>query len=186
MISTPDGVVDVDGRSGPLGGPADQARLAELRRNADVVLVGAGTVRAENYGPPSKAGLRIAVVTRTCALDFASPLFASGAGLIVTTRDAPDVPVESIRAGTGEVDLAGAIEQLGAGIVHVEGGPQLNGALMDADLVDAINLTIAPRLFGAAGGSWTAPPHATRRFVLTWTDERDGLLFARWERLRTA
>lgn len=186
MISTPDGVVDVDGRSGPLGGPADQARLAELRQAADVVLVGAGTVRAENYGPPSKPGLRIAVVTRSCELDFTSPLFASGSGLIVTTHDAPQVPVESIRAGTGEVDLSAAIGQLDVEVVHVEGGPTLNGALMNADLVDAINLTISPRLFGIAGGSWTAPPHATRRFVLTWTDERDGLLFARWERLRTA
>lgn len=186
MISTPDGVVEVDGRSGPLGGPADQARLAELRRAADVVLVGAGTVRAENYGPPSKAGLRIAVVTKSCALDFSSPLFASGAGLIVTTLDAPQVPVESVRAGTGEVDLTAAIRQLRADLVHVEGGPQLNGALMAADLVDAINLTITPRLFGAQGSSWTAPPHAARRFVLTWTDERDGLLFARWERVRSA
>lgn len=186
MISTPDGVVEVDGRSGPLGGPADQAHLAELRRAADIVLVGAGTVRAENYGPPSRSGLRIAVVTRTCALDFDAPLFSTGAGLVVTTLDAPDVPVQCVRAGTGEVDLADAIRRLGVGLVHVEGGPQLNAALLDADLVDAVNLTISPLLFGAAGASWTTAPHASRRFALTWTKERDGLLFARWERVRSA
>ena len=186
MISTPDGVVEVEGRSGPLGGPADQARLGELRRAADVVLVGAGTVRAENYGPPSRPGLRIAVVTRTCALDFDSPLWVSGAGLVVTTLDAPEVPVHSVRAGTGSVDLAEAITSLGADLVHVEGGPQLNAALFDADLVDAVNLTISPLLFGASGTSWTSAPHAARDFALVWTDERDGLLFARWERVRTA
>lgn len=186
MISTPDGVVDVGGRSGPLGGPADQARLVELRQAADIVLVGAGTVRAENYGPPSRAGLRIAVVTRTCALDFDSPLFASGAGLVVTTLDAPEIPVQSVRAGTGEVDLAGAIASLGADLIHVEGGPQLNAALLDADLVDAVNLTISPLLFGASGTSWATAPHAARVFSLAWTEERDGLLFARWERVRSA
>ncbi|MFM8626892.1 MAG: dihydrofolate reductase family protein [Actinomycetota bacterium] len=186
MISTPDGVIDVGGRSGPLGGPADQARLAELRAAADVVLVGAGTVRAENYGAPSRSDLRIAVVTRSCALDFDTPLFTSGSGLVVTTVDAPDVPVESVREGTGQVDLESAIARLDAGLVHVEGGPQLNAALLDADLVDAINLTISPMLFGVNGPSWTMAPHATREFVLAWTQERDGMLFARWERVRSA
>ncbi|NCX05840.1 MAG: pyrimidine reductase family protein, partial [Actinobacteria bacterium] len=84
MISTPDGVIDVNGRSRPLGGPADQARLIALREAAAVVVVGAGTARTENYGPPSKPGLRIAVVTKSCALDFTSPLFSSGAGLVAT------------------------------------------------------------------------------------------------------
>lgn len=186
MISTPDGVVDVDGRSGPLGGPADQARLAELREAADIVLVGAGTVRAEKYGPPSRRELRIAVVTRSCSLDFSAPLFTSGSGLVVTTLDAPEVPVESVRAGTGEVDLAEVIERLDAALVHVEGGPQLNAALLEADLVDAVNLTVSPMLFGTAGGSWTAAPHASREFTLVWTQEREGLLFARWERVRNA
>lgn len=186
MISTPDGVIDVDGRSRPLGGPADQARLAELRAAADVVLVGAGTVRAEKYGTPSRSDLRIAVVTRSCALDFSTPLFTSGSGLVVTTVDAPDVPVESVREGTGQVDLEAAIARLDAGLVHVEGGPQLNATLLDADLVDAINLTISPMLFGVNGPSWATAPHAARKFALAWTEGRDGFLFARWERVRTA
>lgn len=186
MISTPDGTIEINGRSGPLGGPADQQRLGDLRAAASVVLVGAGTVRAEKYGAPSRQDLRIAVVTNSCRLDFTSSLFSSGSGLIVTTLDAPDVPVESIRHGRGAVDLAAAIADLGPGLVHVEGGPALNAALLAADLVDAINLTVSPQVTGTRGPSWAMSPHPTRRFTLEGTESRDGFVFARWVRVRTA
>jgi hypothetical protein len=51
MIASIDGATAVAGVSGGLGGPADQALFAVLRSQADVVLVAAGTVRAEHYGP---------------------------------------------------------------------------------------------------------------------------------------
>ena len=186
MISTPDGVIDVDGRSGRLGGAADQARLRDLRAAADIVLVGAGTVRAESYGPPSREGLRIAVVTRSCDLDFAAPLFRSGAGLLVTTEDAPDVPVETVRAGRGEVDLRVALARLGAGLVHCEGGPSLNAALLRADLVDVVNLTVSPAMGGVRGPSWAGEASSTRDFALTSSETQDGFLFLRYERVRSA
>ena len=57
MIASVDGAASLLGRSGALGGPADKALFATLRSLADVVLVGAGTMRAEGYGaalaPPS-------------------------------------------------------------------------------------------------------------------------------------
>ena len=49
FVSSVDGAVTVDGRSGGLGTAADKAVFGLLRRLADVVLVGAGTVRAEDY-----------------------------------------------------------------------------------------------------------------------------------------
>ena len=182
MITTPDGGIDVNGRSGPLGGPADQKRLIGLRAQASVVLVGAGTARGEGYGAPSKKGLRIGVVTLSCDMDFTSPLFASGSGFIVTTTDAPDVPVDSIRAGVGTVDFASVIAQLPDGIIHVEGGPQLNAALFNADLVDAINLTWSPRLVSARGPSISAAPHALQNFSLTSLQTEEEFVFARYER----
>lgn len=185
MISTPDGVIDVNGRSGALGGPADQARLLALRDRAGVVLVGAGTVRAEQYRAPSRKDLKIAVVTRTCDLDFTTPLFTSGAGIIATTANAPSVPVASLRAGVDEVDLAGIIRQLPAGIVHVEGGPSLNGALLRADLVDAVNLTFSPHLGGYRGASLTTPVGMFRQFTMTSVETRDSFVFARYERVIT-
>lgn len=186
MITTLDGSIEVNGRSRPLGGPADQARLISLRSTASVVLVGAGTARGEGYGPPSKTGLRIGVVTLSCNMDFSLPLFTSGAGFIVTTTDAPSVPVDSIRAGSTSIDFAAVIEQLPDGVIHVEGGPQLNAALLDADLVDAINLTFSPQLAGARGPSLSHAPHALRRFVLAESEMRDNFVFARYEKIRGA
>ncbi len=182
MITTPDGAIDVNGRSGPLGGPADQARLKSLRAGASAVLVGAGTARAENYGPPSQPGLQIVVVTNSADLDFSSALFTSGAGIVATHHAAPEVPVTSMRAGTDTVDLAGIIQQLPPGIVHVEGGPSLNAALLDADLVDAINLTFSPRLTGARGMSFSQAPHALRAFTQTSLATQDDFVFVRYER----
>lgn len=186
MITTLDGAIEVNGRSRPLGGPADQARLIALRSTASVVLVGAGTARGEGYGPPSKTGLRIGVVTLSCNMDFSVPLFTSGAGFIVTTTDAPSVPVDSIRAGSMSIDFAAVIEQLPDGVIHVEGGPHLNAALLDADVVDAINLTFSSQLVGARGPSLSHAPHALRRFVLAESEMRDNFVFARYEKIRRA
>lgn len=186
MITTVDGTIDVSGRSGPLGGPADQQRLALLRRHASVILVGAGTAKAENYGPPSRTDLRIGVVTKSCNLDFTSPLFTSGSGFVVTTLDAPAVPVDSIRAGETDIDFARIIEKLPDGIIHVEGGPTLNAALCDADVVDALNLTIAPHLVGSRGDGLTAAPHTPQHFELATTELKEGFVFLRYERRKNS
>ena len=66
MISSVDGATAVEGRSGGLGGPADRKVFAALRSLADVILVAAGTVRTENYGP---ANVPIAVVSGSLRLD---------------------------------------------------------------------------------------------------------------------
>ena len=55
FISSLDGRVALDGRSAALGGPADRALFHALRARADAVLVGAGTVRDERYGPLVKS-----------------------------------------------------------------------------------------------------------------------------------
>lgn len=185
MITTPDGAIDVNGRSGPLGGPADQAHLLTLRRRAAVVLVGAGTAQHEKYGPPSQEGLRIGLVSRSCNMNFSLPLFTSGSGFVVTTTTAPHVPVDSIRAGTDSIDFPAIVQQLPNGIIHVEGGPQLNAALLDADVVDAINLTFTAKLLGTRGPSLSLAPHALRRFTLASTECRDNFVFARYERTRS-
>ncbi len=95
-----DGAVEVDGASGALGGPADREVFATLRALADVVLVGAGTVRSEGYGPawlaPARRARRagrgqaplpvVAVVTASAALDPGSKLFT------MRRDDQPDPP----------------------------------------------------------------------------------------------
>src|SRR3954452_1911959 len=96
MIASLDGAIALGERSGGLGGPADQRVFMHLRDLADVIIVGAGTARAERYGPPRKAGQRIGVVTRRANLDWSTPLFTSGAGFVITTANAPDVPVDAV------------------------------------------------------------------------------------------
>src|SRR5215472_15738405 len=49
MIASVDGAIAVEGRSGPLSGVADKLVFAVLRSLADVIVVGARTVRAERY-----------------------------------------------------------------------------------------------------------------------------------------
>jgi riboflavin biosynthesis pyrimidine reductase len=53
MVCSADGAATgVEGRSASLSGPADRALFLALRSIADVILAGASTVRAENYGAP--------------------------------------------------------------------------------------------------------------------------------------
>jgi riboflavin biosynthesis pyrimidine reductase len=172
MVASADGATAVEGRSGALSSPADQALFRAMRALTDVIMVGAGTVRAEGYGPPrlpdeaiaarSRRGQaplpRIAIVTRSVELDWRSPLFAEPtsrpiviapadamADRIGRARDVADV----ILAGAGSVDLAAAFATFGLEGVRTvlcEGGPALNGRLAAAGLVDELCLTVAPLL----------------------------------------
>ena len=183
MVSSIDGSTAVDGRSGGLGNRTDSMVLAALRAVADVVIVGSTTAHTERYGPPSRPGQRVGVVTRTGRIDPELPLFSSGAGFLITTLDAPDHGLDAIRAGQVDVDLPVALARLDASIVHAEGGPILNGALLDADLVDEMNVTISPTVIGGAGRRLIdGSTEALRRFRLAHVCEDDGYLFVRYVR----
>lgn len=150
MVASLDGATTVAGRSGGLGNQSDRAVFQLLRSYADVVLVGAGTVRAEGYGPPKRPDLRVAVVSARLNLDFDAPLWQSGRGIVITTETAGAVPdgVAAVRAGRNAVDLDAAIRGLDASVVLCEGGPSLNGALLAADVIDEWCMTLSPRLVG--------------------------------------
>ena len=51
MVASVDGAASLGGRSGGLSGDADRLVFSVLRSLADVILVGAGTARAEGYRP---------------------------------------------------------------------------------------------------------------------------------------
>lgn len=192
MVASIDGSIAVDGTSAQLSSPTDTAVLAQLRRTADAILVGAGTVRDEGYGPPQKSGQRIGVVTNSGRLDYDSELFTCGAAFVVTGGDF-DVPdhVDVLRAGRGDVDLAEALRLFpqfagDCGFVQAEGGAALNGALLDADVVDEINLNTSPAVFGADGPRLTnGAPAMTRRFEVAQLgiDDED-FVYTRWLRRR--
>jgi riboflavin biosynthesis pyrimidine reductase len=193
MVTSLDGTVAVDGRSGGLGNPNDLDVLLTLRALADVVVVGAGTVRQEGYGAPRRVGQRIGVVTRSGLVDLDSALFTSGSGFLIAPHDAAvdEDRVEVLRAGTGLVDLGEAVRRLhdvvpGVRHVQAEGGPVLNAALLAHDLIDELNLTLASRLSGGPGRRLAHDaPEIDRRFDLAHLlVDDDGFVFGRWTRRR--
>lgn len=186
MVATADGAArGPEGLSGAISGEADKRVFGRLRGLADVVLAGAGTVRAEGYRParekPSFAERRreagqapapvIAVVTRSLDLDLTSELFATpGSRPLVVTAGSSDPDLrravgehaDVIVAGGHDVDLADAVRQLherGLVRIHAEGGPHLLADLAAADLLDDLCLTVSPVL---AGGSYDDEPQIPR------------------------
>jgi riboflavin biosynthesis pyrimidine reductase len=190
MIASVDGATAVSGVSGSLGGAADRQLFSVLRSLADAVLVAAGTLRAEQYGPGT---LPIAVVSRSCHLDWRSPFFteATHRPVVITVADAPEANraaaatvADVVIAGTDHVDLPAAIQALGQrGVrsVLAEGGPSLNDQLAGADLLDELCLTVSPTLVGGDAKrilSGTGPT-VLRRLALCSLCEQDGFLFLR-------
>jgi riboflavin biosynthesis pyrimidine reductase len=185
MVASLDGSTVLDTNSRRLSSPADQEVLLTLRALADVLLVGAATVRIEGYGKPRKPGQRVGVVSRRGDVDVSSPLFSSGAGFLILPEDAPPTAIDSIRAGVGEVDLAAALGQLDADFVQAEGGAHLNGALAAADVIDELNLTVSPLIAGGSGPRLaTTTTDLARRMRLAHVLEHDGFLFTRYVRDR--
>ncbi|QGN32888.1 pyrimidine reductase family protein [Microlunatus sp. Gsoil 973] len=170
FVSTLDGAVQGrDGRSGTINTASDRAVFALLRAHADVVLVGAGTARAEHYRAVDLDDRQVAVREQlglaphpTLAIvsasgDLAENLFAGsecGPVLILTSRasraDRPQFAagIEVIEfGGSGELPVTELITELaGRGLRRVlcEGGPRLNRQLHAAGLVDDLCLTLSP------------------------------------------
>lgn len=207
MISSIDGAITVAGRSGMLGGPADREVFGALRALADVILVGAGTVRAEGYGPARirpalRAGREergqapvppIAVVTRSANLDWSAPFFAGAERrpLVVTSAEGAQRAGERaaevadiVVSGQERVELETAVGELySRGLHHVlcEGGPALNAELVRADLLDELCLTVSPRLVAGSGARMVAGEELMPPVDLGVVQllEQDGYLFYR-------
>jgi riboflavin biosynthesis pyrimidine reductase len=169
MIASADGRVAVQGRSVGLGHPADRALLRELRTAVDAILVGTGTLRAERYANlldgeqrahRAAAGLEpepiVATVSRRLDLPGDIALLAEPtARLQVYTETEGEVPSQGAwiavqRFDAGELTMPAILEHLrserGARTILCEGGPTLVRALVAADCVDDLMLTVAPML----------------------------------------
>jgi 5-amino-6-(5-phosphoribosylamino)uracil reductase len=201
FVSSVDGAVTVDGRSGGLGGPADRRVFAQLRELADVVLVGAGTVRAEDYRGARRPTVGrelpppIAVVTGSADLDPTSRLFTDTrvAPIVLTLDSAPAQRRDRLAGAGAEVVVLdrltpdALLAELGARGLHrvlCEGGPSLFGDLLAADAVDELCLTLAPLLAGGDAGRIARGPAGTpaRPLSLVGVTQEDGTLFLRYRR----
>jgi riboflavin biosynthesis pyrimidine reductase len=187
MISSVDGGTAVSGVSGGLGNRDDHAVFAALRARADGVLVGLGTVIAEEYRVPDRPGLQLYVVADTVDLSGAEELFASGRATLVLPTSVGDVPdgVPELRAGDGEfVDLPAVVAALAGQVLVAEGGPTLAGLLAAEGLIDEFFLTLAPRVIA---GESARVAHGVEADPSLWdlrhgfVDEA-GFLFLRYSR----
>jgi riboflavin biosynthesis pyrimidine reductase len=213
MIASVDGSASAGGLSGALGGAADKKVFAAVRSVADAIVVGAGTWRAEGYGPVRfpevvrawrrDAGLAevppIAVVTATAGLDWSRPFFTETEArpLIITVAAAPSENVARARevadvivAGGTEVDLVAAAGELRTrGFSHIlaEGGPTLGGQLAACGLLDELCLTLSPLLIVGDAPRILHGPVLTSpvKLDLVHLLEEDGFLFLRYRKAST-
>ena len=153
MVTTLTGAASgADGTSDTLTNRVDRAILGVIRRDAQVVVVGAASVRAEGYIVPRSATL--AIVSRTGRLDGhrLDDADLDRVMLVVPERAVVDVPagVQVVRTGSdGGISPTGIIAALAArGLDRVvcEGGPTLASAFAAASVVDEYCITVAPRL----------------------------------------
>lgn len=162
MISSLDGAAtDAGGRTEGLSSPADRQLLVLLRRAADVVLVGAGTVRAQRYRPSRTL---VAVLTRTGDLDPTIPMFDPDADgprerirpLVLATPTASADRLRALAGGAEIVrvqaavtDAVGVLASRGLTRILTEGGPRLLADLTAVGELDELCLTLAGRLVGS-------------------------------------
>ncbi len=199
MIASVDGATEVAGRSGGLGGRADTELFHVLRSLTDAILVAAGTVRSDKYGP---SRIPIAIVTRSCALDWDSALFTDTLGgaaarpIVITVAAAPAAGVSRARAvadvvvaGEQDVDLEAALHAIGErGLAAVlcEGGPTLNAQLARAGLIDELCLSLSPMVVGGGAKRILAGPildpadGGRKGWRLRSLCEQDDFLFLRY------
>lgn len=212
MVSTLDGAAQHDGRSQPISTATDMRIFGTLRALADVVIVGAETVRQEGYRPararaefaeareaagqgPAPA---IAVISASLDLDFGLPLFTSPSvpTLILTgAAAAPDRMAAAEKAGA-RVVIAGdgvgvdpvrvvqALAELGQTRLLTEGGPRLLGQLVASGVLDELCLTISPMLTAGDAQRIAGGPSVAvpKRFELVSLLEEEGFLFSRYRR----
>lgn len=181
MVASVDGAAwGPDHRSGSINDDADWRVFRVLRALADVVLVGAGTARAEGYTALDRprglrhlhdAPLELVIVTRTGRVPEALTqgerppyVLTAPAGAASARADVPPDRVLVVGHDTagatdgedsGVVDLAAGLAALAdRGLVRVltEGGPTLLGDLLAADLVDELCVTTTPTVVGRGPG----------------------------------
>jgi riboflavin biosynthesis pyrimidine reductase len=189
FVSTVDGAAQgPDGLSGSINNPADKRVFDALRRRADCLVVGAGTLRAEEYDVPQ---VPLVVVSRSG--DVPPTLRGAPRGRVLMATVGSSNGLAAAREALGEdnvlvlgddeIDLTRLKDELAArGWTEqlCEGGPSLFADLLAADVVDELCWTVVPVLTGGDAVRMTtgAEVDVTLRPVLLL--EQDGTLLGRW------
>lgn len=175
MISSLDGSAVLDGRAGTLGNEADKRAFTAMRFLSDAIVVGAETVRIENYGPPtsrpevaewrSAKGLEanplLVVISGTLDFEPNTRLFdrSGPRPLIITDHEADPQRLATVREMADVVQgetvtpefICSTLATRNVRTIALEGGPGLNSEFSTSDLIDEIQLSISPKLVGGEG-----------------------------------
>jgi diaminohydroxyphosphoribosylaminopyrimidine deaminase / 5-amino-6-(5-phosphoribosylamino)uracil reductase len=146
--------------------------VQRMRHQADALLTGIGTVLADDprlsdrSGLPRRRPLLRVIVDSKLRMPLRSELLQSAQrDLLIITTQPPDsqkaralaragAEVIRVPARRGRVDLRAVIRELGRREILsllVEGGAELNGAILEAGLVDKMVLFYAPKIMGTGG-----------------------------------
>ncbi len=189
MISTLDGAATGDsGTSGSINNPADKQVFDTLRGLADAVLVGAGTARAEGYGP---AACPIVLVSRSGSVPETLRGVEPGRVLMATRSEAEHLDEARDLLGADHVLVTGShridLARLKAELVDrglrdllCEGGPHLLHDLLAEGVVDELCATVTPRLVGGDHPRILDGPPVDVAMRLRLLLEDDGTLLGRW------
>jgi riboflavin-specific deaminase-like protein len=210
MVSTVDGKTALGASAAGIGSRTDGRLMRQIRAGVDAIIYGAGTLRSEIVDPRVDARRSRARVENGLPSQPLAAIVSGSLDLDPTTRalvNGPDrtviftadrAPAERIRAlrpyatlvvqDGSTVDLRLALrhlfDQFGVRRLLSEGGPTLNQRLLDAELIDELFWTVAPKLAGGHGRNLIDGNRPTRQIraslELRSLFEHDGELFARY------
>lgn len=207
MVVTLDGAsTGADGLSGSISSVADKKVFAETRRLADVVLIGAGTLRAEHYRPllakPEAVAEReslglaaapcLVILSRSLQLPWSDPVFSESTirPMVVTAENCDGAALVEAQGHAdvtvlpgSHVDPAALLVFLQArGLLRVvcEGGPHLLADFAHAGVIDEADITIAPLIVGGGRKVTGTSMFEALRFDLVHSIASEGFLFNRY------
>jgi riboflavin-specific deaminase-like protein len=179
LVQSTDGKASIGGKASGLGTDVDRTAMRALRAKSDAVMVGGGTIRAEklslsldaeDMGPVPRA----VILTNSGDIPLESNLVRDPRQkvLVLLPESAGKGAEKHVKrlaeirrvpaVASGEIDVQRAVEILnsdyGIEVLLCEGGPTLNRALIESDLVDELFLTIAPMLVGEQSLRHTSTP----------------------------
>lgn len=186
MNTTVDGAVaGADGRSGSIGTADDMFLLGVLRALADVILVGAGTVRAEDYSRPrGRRELRepsrrpgggalpaLAIMTSTGELpggiepDWPTLLICPRAA-VGTVAARSGWTAEQVIEADSPREIVDALSARGHRGIQLEGGPSALGRFARAGMLDEICCSTSHRTVGGPAARMIDGPLHDRAWSL--------------------
>lgn len=197
FVATLDGAANgPDDRSGSINTEADHVVFDLLRRLTDVVVVGAGTVRAEGYPSLRAEDPRAPVLMVVSHQGLVPPSVVDGpfgSVYLITREDADPAALDASRELIGEefvltagkdavdfVKMRNMLEDKGYRQILCEGGPSLLNSMLAAGVVDELDLTWSPVIVGGNHPTIARGPNLSLPASPTLLLEENGTILGRW------